>query len=316
MMFKQLSVTTLGALALGVMSVNASAMPVSFGAANDYNVFVKNNFSATSSDVEGRVAAGGDVSISHYSINIKQGQQLYTDTTNHPALVVGGDLDFTSGQIAGDVYVGGSYTGNSTATVTNGSVQQGGASPIDFTSAFASLEQLSLDLSALPATGTTSPLWSSTQRYFGAGQNGQGSDFHVFDLSSTDMLYTDYLLSGVDVDDFVIFNVSGSAVTTSWGNFWGSDGSIADMSSQVLYNFYEADTLQINAAIAGSILAPTADILAPHGLIEGQVIAKSWTGNTQVNDNPYSTITSVYEPGSLGLLSLGLVAVTILRRRA
>ncbi|MFT6389405.1 MAG: choice-of-anchor A domain-containing protein [Paraglaciecola sp.] len=90
---------------------------IDLGAASNYNAFIHSNFTATSSDVEGRIAAGGDVSISNYSINIKNGTQLYADTDTSPALVVGGDLNFSSGQIAGSIHVSGVY--NSTAYRTD-----------------------------------------------------------------------------------------------------------------------------------------------------------------------------------------------------
>lgn len=61
----------------------------------------------------------------------------------------------------------------------------------------------------------------------------------------------------------------------------------------------------------GSILAPNADIKAPHGVIWGQVIANSWQGNTQINDNPFTdTTVEVPEPTYLFILSLGGLAFT------
>ena len=314
-MLKKLSNQTLAAMLVAGFTSPVAALPISFGAADNYNVFVKNDFSATSSDVEGRVAVGGNASISNYSINVKNGVQLYSDTSSNPALVVGGGLNYTSGNIAGDVYVGGVFNGSASGTITNGSLQSGGLSPIDFDSEFAALEQLSLDLSLLNDNGVATPQWS-TQNYYGEGQNGVGSDWHVFDLTGDDMMFTDYLLRDVDAEDFILFNVSGSNISTSWGNFAGSDNSLRMQSDRVLYNFFEAEVLEVNAALFGSILAPNASVLAAYGLIEGQVIADSWLGNAQVNDNPFITSpVSVSAPGSLGLLSLGLLGLAVIRKR-
>jgi choice-of-anchor A domain-containing protein len=301
-----------------IQASTAFATLIDFGAASDYNAFIHSNFSATSSDVEGRVAAGGDVAISNYSVNIKNGAQLYVDTHASPALVVGGDLTFSSGQVAGDVYVGGTYNGNASSTITNGSLNQGVSSPIDFDAEFANLIALSDSLSSLSANSSAADLWS-TQYLTGAGSNGAGGDLHVFSLDASDMNFSDYLLSDVDDGDAIIFNVSGENVSTSWGNFAGSDSSLIDLSDHILFNFFEADTLGINAAMYGSILAPTAAISSPFGVIEGQVIAASWLGNTQINDNPFLSPTptpavSVAEPSSIGLLSLALLGLFTRRK--
>jgi choice-of-anchor A domain-containing protein len=308
-----LLVTTL----VGSIQVSAAfATVIDLGAASNYNAFIHSNFMATSSDVEGRVAAGGDVSISNYSINIKNGTQLYADTDSSSALVVGGDLNFSSGQIAGSVHVGGVYNSNSSGTITNGSLSQGGSSPIDFDAEFANLIQLSNELSSLPINSNAIDQWS-TQYFTGAGNNGVGGDLHAFHLDASDMNFSDYLLSDVDDGDTIIFNVSGSNISTGWGNFAGSDNSMRDLADHILFNFFEADTLTINAAMFGSILAPTAAITSPWGVIEGQVIAASWEGNTQINDNALLTppSVSVLEPSSLSLLSLALFGLFTRRKQ-
>lgn len=305
-----LTVTLLGCFHSSI----ATATVIDFGAASHYNVFVNGNFSATSSDVEGRLAAGGNVSISNYSVNIKNGAQLYTDTSTDPALVAGGDFSYSSGQIAGNVYVGGAYSGSSSGSITHGSLSQGGISPIDFDAQFAMLTQLSSELSLLSANSTAADQWS-TQYLTGAGANGLGGDLHVFLLEPSDMSFSDYLLSEVDEGDTILFNVSGETISTSWGNFAGSDSSLLGFSNNILYNFFEADTLNINAAMYGSILAPGAAINAPSGVIEGQVIAASWQGNTQVNDKPFApSAVSVAEPASLSLLILGLFGLLARRK--
>jgi choice-of-anchor A domain-containing protein len=282
---------------------------IHLGAATDYNAFIHNDFSATSSDVEGRVAAGGNVNISSYSVNIKGSTQLYSDTSKFPALVVGGDLTFSSGQVAGDVYVGGSYTPTSTGSVSNGSVTIGGISPINFDNEFSYLGNLANNLSLLDASGSASDMWS-TQYLKGAGKNGQGNDLHVFNLDASSLQFSDYLLSEVDMGDTVLFNIAGKNISTSWGNFGGSDNSLSNMSGSMLFNFFEAEELDINAALFGSILAPKADIKAPHGVIWGQVIANSWVGNAQINDNPYvGNSVDVPEPSTLAIFVLGMMGL-------
>ncbi len=309
MKFTPLLLITSFTLVFGASSP-VTAGVINLGSAANYNAFVYKDFQATSSDVEGRLAAGGNVDISNYSVNIKGSTQLYPETDKYPALVVGGNLNFTSGSIAGDVYVGGSYTPTGTGTITNGVANIGGASPIDFDAEFTHLTNLSKQLSLLETNSTATDKWS-TQYLQGAGENSLKGDLHVFSLDASDMLFTDYLLSDIDKGDTVLFNIAGADITTSWGNFGGSDFSLKNISDNILFNFFEAETLQINAALYGSILAPKADIKAPTGVIWGQVIANSWTGNTQINDNPFtSNRVTVPEPSTLAvfvLVAMGLV---------
>ena len=323
---------TVSILLLSSLSYSALAGIINLGAASNYNAFIHQNFSSTGSDVEGRVAAGGNVSISNYSINIKNSQQLYTDTNVLPALVVGGDLNFTSGEIAGDVYVGGDYTPTGSGTITNGSLNNmavAPVAPINFDTEFAFLNDLSANLGLLAANGVAKDLYSSNQYLKGAGENGLANDLHVFNLDASDMLFNVYHLSAVDQGDTVLLNIAGTDITTSWGDFGGDNNSatsLRNMSDNVIFNFFEAETLNIKAALYGSILAPKADIKAPYGVIWGQVIANSWQGNTQINDNPLAnqsnnapalvepTVT-VPEPSSIIILALGLFVLLAFRRQ-
>ena len=311
----KLSSSVVISLSLFVFNTSFPAIAglINLGTANDYNVFIHQNFSATSSDVEGRMAVGGDINISHYSVNIKNGSQLYTDTSDSPALVAGGDLNFKSGQIAGDVHVGGTYTPTSSGNVVNGSANIGAPALIDFDAEFNNLINLSTSLSLLSPNAVAEDQFS-TQYLTGAGANNLENDMHIFSLDSSDMLFSDYLLSNVDKGDTVLFNVSGTDISTSWGNFGGSDFSLDIMSENIIFNFYEAEALHLNASLYGSILAPKADITAPTGVIWGQVIANSWDGNMQINDNPFvNTSVKVPEPSSLIIFFLGLIALCVKR---
>lgn len=43
-------------------------MAINFGLANDYNVFVFGNLSLSNTDAEGRVAVGGNATLSNYGV--------------------------------------------------------------------------------------------------------------------------------------------------------------------------------------------------------------------------------------------------------
>jgi len=303
-------------LGMGYSSASI-ATAIDLGAASDYNVFVKDSFTAVYSDVEGRVAAGGDVSVTGYSINLANSALASSDTI--PALVVGGDLNVNSAQVYGNVYVEGDYNATQSFNIIDGSVNSTGVSGIDFESAFSTLAQLSGDLSSFSANSTAIDKWS-TQYLTGTGSNNEQGDIHIFSLDSSDFNYSNYLLSGIDAGDTIVFNVAGDNISTGWGNLAGSDFSLSDLSANIIYNFYEADFITLTAAMYGSILAPMADIYSNYGVIEGQVIANSWTGSFQVNDNSFvssvassSNSVSVSAPTSMAFLLLGLLTITMRR---
>ena len=94
-----------------MIALTATAMPLRgavAGPLGDFNVLTFGDFTAPSSDVEGRLYAGGNVSLNSYSVGDKlQGGLVGGDT-----LVVGGDLSFSNGRVySGNISVGGSAAG-------------------------------------------------------------------------------------------------------------------------------------------------------------------------------------------------------------
>src|SRR4249919_3733795 len=65
------------------------------GVANDFSAFVLHDFNASYSDVEGRVAVGGNAKITGYAI----GNHLANSNGTRDDLIVGGNLEFTNGQV-------------------------------------------------------------------------------------------------------------------------------------------------------------------------------------------------------------------------
>ena len=92
------------ALILLLLPFSPFSDAISLGLAGRYNLFVLGDMTGYYSDVEGRLAVGGDLSLDHYAV----GQQLdgtadFTDT-----LVVGGNLRFHDGRVYhGNIRYGG-----------------------------------------------------------------------------------------------------------------------------------------------------------------------------------------------------------------
>ena len=108
-------------------------MAINFGSAGEYNVFVFGNLSLSNTDAEGRVAVGGNATLSNYGVGASILPLPSSDSD--ASLVVNGDLDVSAGSNAcGNTIVSPSSTViNYTMGNPNGSLLT--ATPIDFAEA-------------------------------------------------------------------------------------------------------------------------------------------------------------------------------------
>jgi len=237
------------------------------GPAKGWNVFVAGDFGAPSSDVEGSLAAGGNVTVANYSIGFRL-------TPPATVLVVDHDLVFTSGWIYGDVYYGGAAT--YPYYPTSGAMSH--SRPIDFVQAFATLHATSSTLSTLPTTGTTTAQWG------GLYLTGSDPQLNVFRISGAQVASSWGLSLQVPSSALVLVEVSGSADQLINMNF--DLGGLPR--EHVLYHFPDATTLAVRGvSVEGSVLAPLAAVQFDSGVIQGSLVAASFNGAGQVNDYPF-----------------------------
>lgn len=129
-------------------------LSLDLGAARAYTGFFVDDFTSIASDTEGRLAAGGDLSVNHYSV----GDRLRPGISG-PSVLVGGDLSFPNGRVYhGDIVVGGSAAGLGMPVIhglsPSQSVLEYAELPVDFTQTAQRLAETSAALAALPANGS------------------------------------------------------------------------------------------------------------------------------------------------------------------
>lgn len=223
-------------------AAQAGVVDLGIGGANLYSL---SNFSASGSDVEGGVLVAGNLSASSYSINDKNKDAYVTHGNTGYALVVGGNLNYSSGSIKnGNYFVGGSTT---TSSVGLNTASKTTASPVSFASTSAQLKSTSTSLAKVASTG------SSSVAYGGMTLKGGTGSVQVFDLTSAALgSVNNFKFSNLHTNDTLILNISGKNVNLS--------GGYGDFSKyNVLYNFYEAQNITLNGVgLYGSILAPLA----------------------------------------------------------
>jgi len=298
----------LAALAAGAFA----ATPASADTAKDYNVFVFKDFKANSSDVQGRLAAGGNVTINNYSV----GTSL-TDGNNGSAnLVAGGKLVAKNGQLFHGSAVAGSLDVAGSFSAPKGTISTG-ALPVDFSAEQLRLSSLSTTLAAKATTnGATGGL-----QWGGYYLNTNSSGLSVFNIAATNV--NNFSLTSTAANAIVLINVSGTSA-----NFQNMGFSFSGIdASHVLFNFVDATSITINGVgFLGSVLAPKADVAFNNGNFAGTLIAKSLSGGGEFHlakfqgdllDAPKPLVqAAVPEPSTWMTMILGLgVAGFALRRR-
>jgi choice-of-anchor A domain-containing protein len=300
---------TRAALTLLVIGAGfAQADQLSFGAATGYNVFVFNNFSEYNTDAQGRMAVGGNFAPADNGGFTIAGSNS-SDGAGTYDLVVGGSFTNTNYSMGGgDIYVGGSMTWtnptlphsayvvgdftNSGGGSVGGTIYYGGnfnssatylshqkdtslpPAPIDFASAKTSLDSLSNTLAGESPNGTV------TLSYGTYSLTGTNATLNVFNLTGGSFSGNAININA-PAGSTVVVNVSGGADSFSNGSINLNGVSTAN----VIFNFDAATTLALSGiGFNATILAPFADFTGSSGNINGQLIANSAAGTTQLNE--------------------------------
>lgn len=304
--------TTAGLIALA-LSAAASASVI--GPAEAYNVFIfgSGDFTSQNTDTMGDLAAGGNVSLMNYSV----AQGITGDPTQNPnpaRIVVGGTLTAQNGGVGsnqdGAIYYGASSP--SLTSFTAGGGEFSGQTLVNFAASASLYTAYSSQLGELSANGTTSFNSSGSTLSFTGAETG----LNVFTVSGSTLSGSQTIDISAPAGSTVLINVTGSAATFQNGsvNETGIDGG------SVLYNFVTASSVDLAGSKnpMGSILAPDAGVTGAYGSMYGQLIAASYSGNTQFNNGTFdgNLPAPVPLPPSVTLLGSGLLGLLLWRARS
>ncbi|WP_367873588.1 choice-of-anchor A family protein [Luteolibacter sp. Populi] len=279
--------------------------------ASPYNVYVLGDMQESNVDSEGRVAVGGNATLTNYGVGSKfQGNPASAGNT----LVVGGNLAYNGGEVHyGNTVYGGTLSGSFGSP--NGSITHGTA--LDFASTNTSLLTASAYWGNLTATGST------INYHGGVHMVGTSSDLNIFTLSGAMLASSWGVVIDAPAGSTVLVNVTGTSdafknMGLSFQDL-NNDHTGSTGRQNVIYNFFEATALEINGiSIQGSILAPKATVNFGNGNVEGNLIAGNLIGNGEAHNYLFQgnlpSPTTVPEPATF-MLSLAGAALLILRRR-
>jgi choice-of-anchor A domain-containing protein len=238
---------------------------------SDYNVFLEEDYTG-GTDVRGKVAAGGDIEMTNFSLGAGLAE---TDTAN--TLVAGGNLTLAHGGLHGDAVYGGTYSADGTVTFYRGSAFQG--TPINFAARFAELRALSARLDGLASNGTT-----TVASWGGIMLSGGDANLNVFDVDAAAFTGAKLLSITAPAGSLAVINIHGTSATfTGFGSTFG--GGIDQ--NGVLYNFVDATNITSRGyGFWGTVLAPNAHFDFSDGSFDGGLYGKSLTGNAEGHINP------------------------------
>lgn len=209
------------------------------GVANDYNIFVFNNLTVTGSDSGGRIAVGGTASFDQAWYSVGDAVLHSFSAPDNETLDVADTISTGPAQIyAGHAYLA-SGSPSDVSLVDGGTLTEGGTNPVNVAGQYSFLNSYATQLSQLSANSTVNnSLW--------------------FDVSATAT---------------VLINVIGTSITTSdCGFFWNGaqiTGNSATEYQNVLFNFYQATSIDLTGTFQGTVLAPNAAVTGGDGQLDG-----------------------------------------------
>jgi len=297
------------------------------GVAADYSVFLRDSYTASNTQLEGRLAVGGSANVSNWAAGVAESAD-----SGRLDVIVGGALTASNAQLPnGSGIYGSSLTGS--LPTPNGTLTRADP-PFSIADEMTEQEVRSDALGQLTPNGTISgPTYGAMELI------GTDAERNVFTIDATTLQSAQRILIRVPTGATTIVNVTGSTYSTAEDvqtvsvEFWDGGGyqqlgdhpsaELNALRDATLWNFPQATTVQIGPGLAwqGSVLAPFADVrLEGNTQLYGQVIGRSLTGGGTVRDHhfagclPPEEVTPEARPLVLTSLCVDPIADTVAMR--
>lgn len=282
----------------------------SLGLAADHNLFVRGDVTLANSDIGGRVAAGGNVTLTSFGV----GSDISASSARID-LAADGAITATNVQVSsGSVTYGTTLTG---AVATPQGVVSKAPAPFVATT-FADLYQGTAAWAAVTPNGTVTYTGTSPRT---ATFTGTDPTINVWTVRAADLQGVQQIRVNAPLASTMLVNVTGAAYDTNqaglssvslWnGSGYGqygypsSDPVAVAYRTHLLWNFPEATLVQIGPGLAweGTVFAPYATVeLTGGAALNGGVIAANATmGSAAVATelHPYSANPPCLPPGGV-----------------
>ncbi len=320
-----------------VAPTTTTAPDLSLGAAQGYNLVCFGNFTDGSTDIQGKSFIGGTITVNggftfggsdsissnDYALimgsQTKDSFQVSSGSTNGKALV--NSINLGSGKISSYQFKGGIEPWNTTTDLKN------------YTGIDLAADSSNFKINNKPVSNFQQQMIAKSE-YLASIQATSGSQVlcdnsGILKLNGTDHNVNIFTIDGTNVGDSgknlkqiteihidipvgstAVFNVKGDMVGLPNGDtFFGSGSNEKTVAGQelqkrLIWNFFEARTLEFTGSVHGSVLAPKADATmtkAGGGNFEGSLIVNSLnTSNCfQGHDYPFETLLTLTKTSKL-----------------